>query len=83
MRNISVTGPYMHDGRFQSLREVVEFYNNGIQNSPNLDNRVRGGAVRRMNLNNNEIDALVAFMNTLTDQSFLTEVKFSDPFVRQ
>lgn len=83
LRNISVRGPYMHDGRFQSLREVVEFYNNGIQNSPNLDNRVRGGAVRRMNLNNNEINALVAFMNTLTDQSFLTDVKFSDPFVRQ
>ncbi len=85
LRNIAVTGPYMHDGRFASLREVVQFYNNGIQNSPNLDNRlrVRGGAVRRMNLNNNEVNALVAFMNTLTDESFLTDVKFSDPFVRQ
>ena len=85
LRNIAATSPYMHDGRFTSLREVVEFYNTGIQNSPNLDNRlrVRGGMVRRMNLNNNEINALVAFMNTLTDEIFLTDVKFSDPFVRQ
>ncbi len=83
LRNIQVTGPYMHDGRFSTLREVVEFYNNGIQNSPNLDRRLRdnNGAPRRMNLNPNEIDALVAFMNTLTDQSFLSDEKFSDPFV--
>ena len=84
LRNIAVTSPYMHDGRFETLLEVVQFYNSGIRNSPNLDNRlrVRGGAVRQMNLSNDEIDALVAFMNTLTDQNFLTDEKFSDPFVR-
>ena len=85
LRNIAVTGPYMHDGRFQTLLDVVEFYNNGIQNSPNLDNslRVRGGAVKRMNLNNTEVNALVAFMNTFTDTSFLADEKFSDPFIRE
>ncbi len=41
LRNISVTSPYMHDGRFQSLLQVIQFYNNGIQDSPNLDNRLR------------------------------------------
>lgn len=91
LRNIAVTGPYMHDGRFNNLREVVQFYNNGIQDSPNLDNRLRvngggrggnnNGNVRRLNLNGQEMDALVAFLNTLTDNSFLTDDKFADPFV--
>jgi cytochrome c peroxidase len=41
LRNISVTGPYMHDGRFQSLEEVVEFYNSGIQAHPQLSPELR------------------------------------------
>ncbi len=91
LRNIVLTGPYMHDGRFATLLEVVQFYNNGIQNSPGLDNRLRvggggqggnnNGDVRRMNLNGQEIDALVAFLSTLSDESFLTDTKFSNPFV--
>lgn len=82
LRNIELTGPYMHDGRFETLREVVEHYNNGIQRSPNLDNRLttRGGNPVRMNLSNQDIDALVAFMRTLTDQELLTDTKYSDPF---
>jgi len=86
-----MTGPYMHDGRFATLREVVQFYNNGIQDSPGLDNRLRvggggrggnnNGDVRRMNLNGQEIDALIAFLSTLSDESFLTDTKFSNPFV--
>lgn len=83
LRNVELTAPYMHDGRFATLREVVDFYNNRIQNNPNLDNRLRvqGNRVRRMNLNGREIDALVAFMNTLTDQSFVNDEKFSNPFI--
>lgn len=91
LRNIAMTAPYMHDGRFETLREVVEFYNNGIQNNPGLDNRLRDGGggrggnnngnVRRMNLNTQEIDAIVSFLNTLTDESFLEDTKFSDPFI--
>lgn len=89
LRNIALTGPYMHDGRFNTLREVVQFYNNGVQDSPGLDNRLRAGGggrgnngnVRRLNLNGQEMDALVAFLNTLTDESFLTDEKFSNPFV--
>lgn len=85
LRNIALTAPYMHDGRFNSLREVVQFYNNGIQDSPNLDNRLRvnNGQVRRMNLSPQDIDALVAFLETLTDDSFTSDQKFSNPFVDQ
>ena len=82
LRNIAVTAPYMHDGRFATLREVIEHYNSGVQSHPNLDRGLggRNRRPRRLNLNNREIDALVAFMTTLTDESFLTDPKFSNPF---
>lgn len=83
LRNIELTAPYMHDGRFGTLREVVEFYNRDIQPHPDLDNRLqRNGQPRRMNLSGREIDALVAFMESLTDPTLATDVRFSDPFVR-
>ena len=82
LRNIAVTAPYMHDGRFETLREVIEHYNSGVQPSRSLDRSLtgRGQGPRRLNLDDREIDALVAFLNTLTDQTFLTDPKFSNPF---
>ncbi len=83
LRNILLTAPYMHDGRFETLEQVVEFYDRGIQNNQNLDNRLRtnNGNVRRMNLNPQERQALVAFLRTLTDENFINDVKFSNPFI--
>lgn len=83
LRNVAVRAPYMHDGRFNTLAEVVEFYNSGVQANPNLDQRLRagpGGPPRRLNLTANEKAALVAFLNTLTDERLLTEKMFADPF---
>jgi cytochrome c peroxidase len=89
LRNIQLTAPYMHDGRFSSLEEVVEHYNSGIQNHPNLDWRLRDfipGPVtgvfhpQRLNLNAQEKQALVAFLKTLSDETFIKDVKFSNPF---
>jgi cytochrome c peroxidase len=72
----------MHDGRFATLREVVEFYDSGIEDSPDLDPRLRAsdGSPRRLHLTAAERDALVAFLNTLTDPAFLRAERFSDPF---
>ena len=82
LRNVAVSAPYMHDGRFETLDEVVNFYNSQIQNNPNLDNILRqNGQPRRLNLNQRDRGDIVAFLNTLTDNSFLTDPKFSDPFV--
>lgn len=83
LRNVALGAPYMHDGRFETLRDVVEFYNNGVQDHPNLSREMTGrnGQIRRLNLDNEEIEALVAFMETLTDQEFITDEKFSDPFI--
>ncbi len=85
LRNASVGGPFMHDGRFATLEEVVDFYSDGVQDNPGLSNRLRNqnGTVRRLNLSNGEKADLVAFLETLTDETFLADPKFSDPFEDQ
>jgi cytochrome c peroxidase len=84
LRNIELTAPYMHDGRFASLEQVVEFYNSGVTAHPNLSPQLRAGGPqgppRRLNLTANQKAALVAFLKTLTDTSVTTDPKFSDPF---
>ncbi len=82
LRNVAELGRYMHDGRFSSLEEVVEFYNSGVQANPYLDGRLQtDSGPLRLNLTEYEKSALVAFMRTLTDTEFLTDAKFSNPFV--
>lgn len=83
LRNIELTAPYMHDGRFETLGEVIDHYDDGVQNSPDLDNRLRvqGGQVRRLNLTPAERQALIDFLLTLTDNNFITDEKYSDPFI--
>ena len=82
LRNIGLTAPYMHDGRFVTLEEVVEFYNSGVVNHPNLSPPLRGpgGLPLRLNLSVAQKAALVAFMQTLTDTTIATDQKYSDPF---
>lgn len=85
LRNIEVTAPYMHDGRFRSLEEVVEFYDSGVQKSPVLDPllRERDGTPAQLRLSTEDKAALVAFLRTLTDHEFLKDPRFADPFVRK
>ena len=82
LRNIELTAPYMHDGRFATLEEVVEHYDNGVRASPTLDIGLRGigGQPRRLNLSPSDKAALVAFLKALTDQTFIKDPRFSDPF---
>ncbi|MEO9592218.1 cytochrome-c peroxidase [Rhodopirellula bahusiensis] len=81
LRNIELTGPFMHDGRFRTLDQVVEHYNWSIKPHPNLDGRLDNFAANGMALPEVPKVALVAFLRTLTDRSILTEEKWSDPFV--
>lgn len=79
LRNIAVTAPYMHDSRFKTLEEVVDFYSGKVkQNSPNLDEHMPDFGTG-VNLSGQEKAELVAFLKSLTDQDFLTNPKFSDP----
>ena len=83
LRNVAVRPRFMHDGRFATLDEVVAFYDSGIQNTPRLDPRLRAadGTPKRLGLTAGERDALVAFLGALTDSTFLTSPRFSNPFV--
>lgn len=82
LRNVALSAPYMHDGRFETLEQVLDHYSKGINDDPNLDLRLRGadGKPMRMNISDNEKDALVAFLNTLTDYNMISDVKYSNPF---
>jgi len=83
LRNVGLTGPYMHDGRFATLAEVVGFYDHGVQPGAALDNRLRqGSGPQRLNLGAGDQAALVAFLMTLNDPALTTDVRFSDPFRR-
>lgn len=82
LRNVALTAPYMHDGRFETLDEVVRHYSTGIQSSPGLDIRLRAGYGRplRLDLSADDRSALVAFLRTLTDTTLATDPRWSDPF---
>ncbi|MFA6113376.1 MAG: cytochrome c peroxidase [Sphingomonas sp.] len=83
LRSVGLTGPYMHDGRFATLAEVIDFYDHGIQEGPALDPRLRrGGRPQRLNLSAADRTALVAFLMTLSDRALTTDARFSDPFRR-
>ena len=83
LRSVGLTGPYMHDGRFATLGEVVAFYDHGVLEGPALDPRLRQGAgPQRLNLTATDRAALVAFLMTLNDAALTTDARFSDPFRR-
>lgn len=75
LRNIELTAPYMHDGRFETLEEVIEHYNSGGHIAENL-----GGDIRPLGLTDQEKGHLLTFLKTLTDTSFVNNPKFSSPF---
>lgn len=104
LRNIALTGPYMHDGRFKTLEQVIEFYNSGVQPHHQLSEGLRiperGGlqpvklgpqiddgyypldamVAQPMYMSEVEKQALIAFLNTMTDYNVVSDPKFSDPF---
>lgn len=82
LRNVALTAPYMHDGRFATLEDVMEHYSTGIEDNPNLDFRLRNfdGSAKRLNISEADKKAIVAFLNTLTDYQMIADPKFSSPF---
>jgi len=75
LRNIEFTAPYMHDGRFTTLEEVMDHYNSGGHFFENIDPNMRA-----LDLNEEQKCALIAFMKTLSDPEFLENESFSNPF---
>jgi len=85
LRNIVHTGPYMHDGRFNTLMQVIEFYNSGVQNHAQLSPLLKdgNGLPRQFNLSEADKLALLYFLYTLTDNTFQSDPKWTDPFINQ
>ena len=80
LRNIAVTAPYMHDGRFQTLEEVIDHYNAGIQPSTTLDPALENTRATGLLLTEEDKTDLVNFLKTLTDEDLLTREEFGSPF---
>lgn len=79
LRNVELTGPYMHDGRFATLEEVIEFYSHHVQNSPHIDPLMHHVANNGVQLTPPEKADLMAFIKTLRDDEFLTNPAFARP----
>ncbi len=88
LRNIALTAPYMHDGRFATLEEVIEHYDNGIHQSSTLDVLIIEGSNEnqasgdqpQLFLSDQEKADIIAFLHMLTDEEFINNPKFSNPF---
>lgn len=80
IRNIELTGPYMHDGRFKTLEEVVLFYSEGVNNCINIDDKIKGRENGGAQLTVSDQQALVAFLKCFTDTTFINSKSFSNPF---
>jgi cytochrome c peroxidase len=77
LRNVAVTAPYMHDGSVATLQDAIEHYATGGRASPFKSDRIRGFTISK-----SEIDDLVAFLQSLTDEEFLTNPAFADPHIK-
>lgn len=82
LKNVAQGRAFMHDGRFSTLEQVIDFYDHGVQAGPSLDPRLIGanGRPRVLNLSPANKAALVAFLKTLTDTNLANDPRFSNPF---
>lgn len=80
LRNVEFTAPYMHDGRFETLEEVIDFYSEGLQFSPTIDPLMKNVNQGGIQLTDDEKQSLIAFIKTLSDTTFINNPEFSNPF---
>lgn len=89
LKNIALTAPYMHDGRFATLNDVMDHYSDNIKNHKNLSweltetssqDGIFSTKPKRFNYSNQEKQAIIAFLKTLTDYTMISDPKFSNPF---
>lgn len=82
LRNVALTAPYMHDGRFETLDEVIGHYSEAINGSASLDERLKEPTreAKKFNIPTGDKQAIIAFLNTMTDFQMTKDPKFSDPF---
>lgn len=79
LRNIEFTAPYMHDGRFATLEDVIDFYSSGLHLSPTIDPLMKKATQGGVNLTSSEKQSLIAFLKTFSDPDFNSNDQFSNP----
>jgi cytochrome c peroxidase len=79
LRNIALTGPYMHDGSLKTLEACIDHYTNGIINLTNLDPLIPTNGLQ---ISAEEKQDIVSFLHTLTDYEFIADKRFSNPNAR-
>lgn len=79
LRNIEVSAPYMHNGQFQTLLEVLNHYDSGVHVTPSIDPNMHA-SIEGLNLTAQDKDDLINFLKTLTDNAYLTNPAFANPF---
>ena len=79
LRNLIFTAPYMHDGRFSTIDEVINHYSEGLQNSPTIDPLMKKVTQGGVQLSPQEKANLKAFLLSLTDEEFISNPNFSNP----
>lgn len=79
----NANGPMMHNGKLKTIEAVIAHYAGGIQNNPNLDGKLRpnGTQIQNLNLQAGELQAIVAFIKTLSGKNVYTDKKWSSPFL--
>ncbi len=77
LRNVELTGPYMHDGRFKNLNQVLDHYNGGFKNSPTIDKKIF--KLRKGNMTQSDKEKIILFLKTLTDYDLISNPKYSNP----
>ena len=80
IRNVGLTAPYMHDGRFETLEEVLDFYSDNLQHSYNRDSKLAPKISTGYRLNAQEKEDIIAFLHTLSDTVFTNNKAFSNPW---
>lgn len=80
LRNIALTPPYMHDGRFKTLEEVINHYDHGVTYSSTVNPTLISIQNQGLQLSEYDKKALIAFLNTLTDYELVTKEAYANPF---
>ncbi len=76
LRNVALTGPYMHNGKFKTLEAILDHYASGVKDSPSLDPLLKQNGQLGIPLTADEKQAILAFLQTLTDQEFINDERF-------
>lgn len=78
LRNLTYTAPYMHDGRFETLEQVLEHYAKAVEKTPYLDPQLNQNGTLGINLSADEKQKIIIFLKTLDDEDFIKQPKFSE-----